>query len=90
MEMYTQTELDILAKVANLSLRHGPVELRITEKDFMDPEGKFTPTIFLRSAPQEVVQDLMEDKDIGGMAMKNGKLQIIPASLLVNKAPERG
>ena len=90
MEMYTQTEVAILAKVADLSLRHGPVELRITAKDSMDPEGKLTPAIFLRSAPQGVIQGLTGDKNVEGLVMKDGKLQIIPARLLTNKVPERG
>lgn len=75
-EQYRPLEKDILANIADLSLKHGPVELQITTED---ADGDFIPEFTIRTAPDGVLRGLMEDDNIASMDMEFGELHIIPA-----------
>lgn len=58
MNKYTGTEKEILATLADLSLEHGPVELRITTEG---TDGDLVPEFTIIKAPDGVLRGLMED-----------------------------
>lgn len=72
MNKYTGTEKEILA---DLSLEHGPVELRITTEG---TDGDLVPEFVIIKAPDGVLRGLMEDGRIADMNMEYGEIHITP------------
>ena len=75
MNKYTGTEKEILATMADLSLEHGPVELRITTEG---TDGDLVPEFTIIKAPDGVIRGLMEDGRIADMNMDYGEIRITP------------
>ena len=75
MNKYTGTEKEILTDLADLSLEHGPVELRITTEG---TEWDLVPEFVIIKAPDGVLRGLMEDGRIADMNMEYGEIHITP------------
>lgn len=75
-EQYRPLEKDILANIADLSLKHGPVELQITTET---TDGDFVPEFIIKSAPDGVIRGLMEDDGIASLDLEYGELHVLPA-----------
>ncbi len=75
MNKYTGTEKEILADLADLSLKHGPVELCITTEG---TDGDLVPEFIITRAPDGVLRGLMEDGRIADMNMDYGEIRITP------------
>ncbi len=76
MNKYTRAEKEILADLADLSLEHGPVELRITTEG---TDGELIQEFTITRAPDGVIRGLMEDERIAGMGMEYGEIRVVPA-----------
>lgn len=76
MNKYTTLEKGILERLADLSLRHGPVEVQITTET---TDGDFAPEFIIKSAPDAVLRGLMEDDDIASLDLEYGELHVLPA-----------
>lgn len=75
MNKYTGAEKEILADLADLSLKHGPVVLRITTEG---TGGDFVPEFVITRAPDGVLRGLMEDDRIADMNVEYGEIHIVP------------
>lgn len=76
-EKYGALEKGIINDLMDLSLRHGPVEIQLTEET--EDTGDFAPAIIIKTAPDGVLRGLAEDDRIADMAMEYGELHITPA-----------
>lgn len=88
MNKYTGAEKEILADLADLSLKHGPVELRITTEG---TDGDLVPEFVITRAPDGVIRGMMENDRIADMNVKYGEIHIVPIPRgLQTDAQDRG
>ena len=76
MNNYTALEKGILERLADLSLRYGPVEVQITTET---TDGDFVPEFIIKSAPDGVIRGLMEDDGVASLDLEYGELHVLPA-----------
>lgn len=76
-EKYGALEKGIITDLMDLSLRHGPVEIQLTEET--EDAGDFAPAIIIKTAPDGVLRGLAEDDRIADLTMEYGELHITPA-----------
>lgn len=86
MRHYHDTEIEILQKIADVSLNYGEVELKITTES---EDGVLIPEIVVRSAPDAVVRALAEEDDlVASLDLDWDGLHIMPNPLTMNLEEE--